>query len=85
MKHFSGNYWWSKSEYIRKLADIRDVNWWTRELNTHPIMRTLTWRLRDEMWIGSHPECKMYSFKDTDNPPPHGTLAVELMTRKKYA
>lgn len=85
MKHFSGNYWWSKSEYIRKLADIRDVNWWTRELNTHPIMRTLTWRLRDEMWIGSHPECKMYSFKDTDNPPPHGTLAVELMIRKKYA
>jgi hypothetical protein len=28
MKHFSGNYWWSKSEYIRTIPDIRNDDWW---------------------------------------------------------
>lgn len=84
MKHFSGNYWWSKSSYIRTIPDIRDMNWWHSQLNTYPVMQTLTWRLRDEMWICCHPDCKIYSLKNADRPPPDGTLAVDFMPRKKY-
>ena len=28
LPHFSGNFWWSKSEYIRKLDNIYDSAWW---------------------------------------------------------
>jgi hypothetical protein len=85
MKHFSGNYWWSKSEYIRKLADIRDDNWWMSQLDKYDIMKNLTWRLRDEMWICSLNECNHFSLKDADNPPPASNLALEFMPRKKYS
>lgn len=84
MRHFSGNYWWSKTEYIRNLSDIRDVNWWQLELDKYPIMKNLTWRLRDEMWIASNPDCRIFSLKDSNNPPPNGSLAVELMKRNNY-
>lgn len=38
-KHFSGNFWWSKSEYIKKLRKIEDVEY-------------LKWRWNAEFWIG---------------------------------
>lgn len=85
MKHFSGNYWWSKSEYIRRINDIRDDAWWEREQQNHPAVQNQTWRLRDEMWICHAPDCKYLSLKNAENPPPRSNLAVEFMPRKKYA
>jgi hypothetical protein len=84
MKHFSGNYWWSKSEYIKKLPDLRNMDWWKGELETYPIMKDLTWRLRDEMWICSHKNCKIYSLANASKPPPESNLANEFFPRKKY-
>jgi hypothetical protein len=84
MKHFSGNYWWSKSEYIKKLADIRDDDWWKSQQDQFEIMKSLTWRLRDEMWVCSLPDCKYYSLKDADMPPPRSNLAIEFIPRKNY-
>jgi len=26
--HFSGNFWWTKSDYMKKLDDIADSSWW---------------------------------------------------------
>jgi hypothetical protein len=48
-------------------------------------MQTLTWRLRDEMWICCKDDCKIISLKNADFPPPEGNLAGEFMPRKKYA
>jgi hypothetical protein len=84
MKHFSGNYWWSKSEYIKNIAHINDDTWWASECQKHPDVNPLTWRLRDEMWI-CHGDAKILSLKNADRPPPHGTLAVDLMRRRLYA
>lgn len=84
MKHFSGNYWWSKSDYIKNIANIGDDNWWQSQLSTYPIMNELTWRLRDEMWICSSETCKIYSLKDAEFPPPRSNLAIEWMPRFKY-
>jgi len=85
MKHFSGNYWWSKSEYIKNIAHINDDAWWASECQRHPDVNPLTWRLRDEMWICHGDNAKMCSLKNADRPPPHGTLAVDLMRRRMYA
>ena len=38
-KHFSGNFWWSTSEYIKKLTDLKDID------------RGHRWNA--EFWIGS--------------------------------
>lgn len=84
MKHFSGNYWWSKSEYICTIPDIRNDDWWKGELQRHPIMQTLTWRLRDEMWICCKDDAKILSLKNADQPPPQSNLACEFMPRRKY-
>jgi hypothetical protein len=46
-KHFSGNFWWSKSEYINKLPEINNIN------KNH--------RWNAEFWIGSA-NGNLYSF-----------------------
>jgi hypothetical protein len=84
MKHFSGNYWWSKSEYIRTIPDIRNDDWWKFELQRCPTMQNLTWRLRDEMWICCKDDAKIVSLKNADQPPPQSNLACEFMPRRKY-
>jgi len=86
-KHFSGNYWWSKSEHICKTPDIRNGNddWWKNELLKYPIMQTLSWRFRDEMWICCRDDAKILSLKNAEQPPPQSNLAVDFMPRKKYS
>jgi hypothetical protein len=85
MKHFSGNYWWSKSEYIKNIAHINDDAWWASECQKNPSVNPLTWRLRDEMWICHPDDAKLLSLKNADRPPPQGNLAVDLMRRRQYA
>ena len=85
MKHFSGNYWWSKSSYINRIEHINDDEWWARELRENPAVNPLTWRLRDEMWICHAKDAKLVSLKNADNPPPKSNLAVDFMPRRSYA
>jgi hypothetical protein len=51
-KHYSGNFWWSKSSHINKLLNpmswVPDTNW-TR------------WRMMNEMWICQLTESKYYN------------------------
>ena len=46
--HFSGNFWWARSDYIRLLDDNTNSQWWQQ--NRRPYH---TDRLCDEMWPGS--------------------------------
>lgn len=50
-RHFSGNFWWARSEHINSLLDPEDIpaipNFYSKEDNKH--------RHRCEMWIGSNP------------------------------
>jgi hypothetical protein len=45
-KHFSGNFWWSKSDYINTLPDIDPPNFW---VSGCPSQRHLA-----EFWLGSN-------------------------------
>jgi hypothetical protein len=51
-KHYSGNFWWSKSSHIKKLLNpmswVPDTNW-TR------------WRMMNEMWVCQLSESKYYN------------------------
>jgi hypothetical protein len=84
MKHYSGNFWWASSEYIKTLNRIDDDNWWNGVTASTPAVQPQTWRLRDEMWILSSPTAKIYSIKNADRPPPTSNLATDFMPRKKY-
>jgi hypothetical protein len=56
--HFSGAFWWSKSEHIRRLADPTQDGWWQAmqaESQDH-WFRTAAKKHKDEFWITSHHE-----------------------------
>lgn len=46
--HFSGNFWWTTSRYIRTLSNIHDVT-------VHPGDPD---RMKAEMWLGSNPDIR---------------------------
>lgn len=53
LKHFSGNFWWATSEYIKKLPDCED--WWQKHKHD---------RVMAEMFVGLA-DPKYYCFKNT--------------------
>lgn len=55
-RHFSGNFWWSKSEYIRKLKDVATFPAVSATCFPSPITK---WRCRAEEWLGQRPEVKV--------------------------
>lgn len=75
--HFSGNTWWTKSSYIRTLSDPLDITWWRNLQSSLPDDNPLkvgfssSDRFRDEFWINSNPNAKLYNFvdmKEDENP-----------------
>lgn len=55
-QHFSGNFWWSKSSYLRKLPPVNDVaNPFKKPGRLCPD-RWHGHRMKAEFWIGSIPE-----------------------------
>lgn len=54
-KHYSGNFWWTKSNYIKKLPDPASKEWWKKlqEKTTDQWLKTTSDRFRDEMWLCS--------------------------------
>jgi hypothetical protein len=81
--HFSGNFWWAKSSYIRTLPDPSTIEWWYElQKNTKdPWLRTAHKRFRDENWVCSNPEAKISSMKNLDKVT---NLSVELIPREAY-
>jgi hypothetical protein len=71
--HFAGNTWWTKSSYLRTLGDPSNLNWWKSFLDNLGDVRSIIGsnRYRDEFWINSNPEAKLYNFvdvKENENP-----------------
>jgi len=51
-KHYSGNFWWSKSSHIKKLCN--PISWMPTEDFTR-------WRMMCEMWVCQLPDAKYYN------------------------
>ena len=82
--HFSGNFWWGNSSYVRTLPDPSTIEWW-RELQQNSDdswLRTAHDRFRDEMWVCSKPDAKIYSTKNLDEVT---NLSAEFLPRSRYA
>jgi hypothetical protein len=63
-KHFSGNFWWARSEYIEKLPQLKiphEINY-KSQLN---IKDTDCYRMEAEYWIGLK-DPKSFSFHNSD-------------------
>lgn len=67
--HFSGNFWWANSSYIRTLPDPSTLEWWKELQNntTDSWLKTASDRFRDEMWHCSNPNVKVCSLKNIPN------------------
>lgn len=50
--HFSGNFWWANSSYIRKLPDPATLDWWykIKSNTTNDWLKSASDRFRDEQW-----------------------------------
>lgn len=68
-KHFSGNYWWSKSKYIKTLPDPSKLDWWyelKRKTNDH-WLKNASDRFRDEQWPCCSEIAKIYNVFSSKN------------------
>lgn len=63
-KCFRGNFFWTKSPYVRTLEDISDSNWWhnwkQRLKDVDPWLYNSAKRFGDERWICSNPNVKTF-------------------------
>lgn len=81
-KHFSGSFWWSKSEYIRKLPDPSTKDWWIdlKNKSSDQWLKNASDRFRDEQWPCSLDKINVYNLhtpKDLD-------AAGSIYERRKY-
>ena len=69
-KCFRGNFFWTKSPYVRTLDDISDENWWKnwkeRLKDVDPWLYNSAKRFGDERWICSNPNVKTYETVKND-------------------
>lgn len=81
--HFSGAFWWARSDYLRRLPDPRTLTWWhkLKEESTDPWLRTADDRFRDEMWILSDKSAKIWSRHNLSKVT---NLSTEILHRKDY-
>jgi hypothetical protein len=56
LPHFSGNWWWTKNEYLNTLVDVN----FCKEMNIPMLGKSF--RHGAEMWIGTNPNVKAKSF-----------------------
>jgi len=78
--HFSGNFWWARSDYIRTLDDVSNSSWWQSVKQPYFVDR-----LVDEFWVG-HKATRIFVI---DAPPeklcsPNPGLYSEPYLRKYY-
>lgn len=62
IQHYSGNFWWSKSSYIKTLPDPSATNWWyeIQQNTTDQWFKTCSLRFRDEHWISHKSTTKFF-------------------------
>ena len=81
--HFSGNFWWANSYYIKSLPDPATKDWW-RELQnktTDAWLKTTSDRFRDEQWLCSKEGVKVYKVIDIDQ---EDNPASKFLPQSKY-
>jgi len=82
--HYSGNFWWANSDYLKTLSDPKNGDWWINIRNTkYSSLTYLPDRLKDELWIGSN-NPKFFSLYDHPMPPPHSNLGQTIIKRTEY-
>lgn len=60
---FGGNYWWTKSPYVRTLADPSTNDWWYKrkqESDLPWLKYEASERFKDEQWILSNKDARVY-------------------------
>lgn len=82
--HYSGNFWWSKSEYINKLPDIKENEWWDKFRSETPLNTFDSNRNKPEMWIGTKHNDDFFNIISHPIMPPHGTLVQNTWPRYCY-
>lgn len=84
-KHFSGNFWWSKSDYIKKLPDPSTIEWWheLKAKSNDPWLRTAGDRFRDEQWPCSIEDAKIFNVYSPHKDYGYGP-ADKLLKRSQY-
>lgn len=81
--HFSGNFWWANSSYIKTLPDPSTKDWWyqLKAETKDNWLKTAPDRFRDEMWTCSNKDCKVFSVKNLDRVT---NLSAQLIRRNEY-
>jgi hypothetical protein len=82
--HYSGTFWWSKSEYIRTLPDINEHDWWTEMRETTPLNTFDSNRNKPEMWIGAKYNDDFYNIISCAGMPPEATPVQYHWPRFRY-
>lgn len=81
--HFSGNFWWANSSYIKTLPDPATVEWWKQlqSKTTDGWLKTAPYRFRDELWPCSKEGAKVGIIKTFDAVK---NFSFEIVKRKDY-
>jgi len=82
--HYSGTFWWTKSEYVRKLPDINENDWWSVLMRTTPLNTFNSNRNKPEMWIGTKFDNDFYNIISHPVMPPVATLIQNHWPRSCY-
>jgi hypothetical protein len=82
--HYSGTFWWTKSEYVRTLPDINENDWWQELRKTTPLNTYDSNRNKPEMWIGTKFNNDFYNIISCEVMPPEGTPIQYHWPKSKY-
>ena len=68
-KHYSGNFWWSKSSHLITLPDPATNEWWFDMQRDHwdHHLRNSSVRFKDEMWVCSNKDTKIFNLRDIEH------------------
>lgn len=61
--HYSGAFYWTKSEHVKRLPDPTTKDWWIdlKKRKNHPWLSQVNDRFASEMWVCSLPETKSFN------------------------
>jgi hypothetical protein len=63
-RHYSGNFWWAKSSYIKNLPDPSTIDWWRemQQKTDNNWLKTTSDRFKDEQWLCSLENVKAFNY-----------------------
>jgi len=82
--HFSGNFWWARTDYLKKLPNPARTDWWhqLQQNSTNMWLKNIASdRYRDEQWVCFLKDAKIYNVANLlhfDNP------AFKLLRASEY-